>query len=123
MTDSPRQEWLFLCRRPPYGGSYPKAALDLLLTAAAFDQAVILAFAGDGVYQLLAGQDGGGIGLKDLSRTWPALELYEVREVVVEAQALRDRNLGEGDLVISARPVENEALRELQARARQVFVF
>ena len=115
--------WLFLCRQGPYGSAWGAACLELLMTAAAFDRRVVLAFTGDGVHYLLAGQDSAGLGLKDLSRSLPALELYEVKEVVAEAAALEARGIRKDDLVIPAEPLDAEALGGLMARAAQVFVF
>jgi len=115
--------WLFLCRQPPYGSAWAGACMEFLMTAAAFDRRVVLAFAGDGVHHLRAGQDATGLGLKDLSRALPALELYEVKDVVAEAAALRARGIGEDNMVIPAQAVETNALAELMRRADQVFVF
>lgn len=115
--------WLFLCRKPPQGSAYGAACLEVLLTAAAFDRPVVLAFAGEGVHQLMAGQDSTEIGLKDHSRVLPALELYEVHEVLVEAAALEERGLGTEGLAIPARAVDAGALGALMEEAEQVFVF
>lgn len=122
-TDTDVPFWLFLCRQAPYGSAWGSACLEFLMTAAAFDQRVVLAFAGDGVHYLQAGQDGDALALKDVSRALPALDLYEVKEVVAEAAALEARGIQENDLLIPVQPLDREAMADLMARAARVFVF
>ncbi len=60
-----------------------------MLIAATFDQDVSLVFADDGVYQLAKGQQTKGIGLKNFSPTYRALEGYDVEKLFVERESLR----------------------------------
>ena len=60
---------------------------------AAFEQDVSLAFLGDGVYQLTKGQDTKGIGIKNHSKTYRALEGYDVEKLYVERESLAARGL------------------------------
>lgn len=115
--------WLFVCRKPPYGSAWASACLELLLTAAAFEREAVLMFQEEGVLQLVKGQDSSGIGLKDQSRALPALELYDVRRVLADGEAMARLGLSADDLVLPVEIVEAGALRGLMEEAAQVFLF
>jgi tRNA 2-thiouridine synthesizing protein C len=123
MTLPARQEVLFIATRSPWAGSSAAAGADLLMTAAVFEQAVRVVFLGDGVWQLLADQDGDALKMKTLSRIFPAFELYDIRQVHVSDSALRERDLTSGDLVIEASAVSDDEIRALIASSKSVFVF
>src|SRR5690606_13065 len=86
-----------VCRRAPYSGSYPREALDTALAAAAFDQAVSLVFLGDGVWQLLKGQQPEG---KSVEKQLGALPLYDIDRLYAEAESLAQRGLESADLAL-----------------------
>lgn len=104
-SGSVRDGMRFLCvnRRAPHGTIYALESLEVVLAAAAFEQRVTVLFLDDGVFQLAKGQQTEGLGVKDFSPTYRALEMYEVERVVVERESLERRGLEPGDLVI---PVE-----------------
>ena len=114
---------LFIFRRGPYQNSQGNAGVDLLLTAASFDQRISVAFLEDGVYHLLDGQDSSGIGLKNLSQVFPALELYEINDIMVDSGSLQQRQLNEQDLVVPVKPVSREDLARSMEQADQVLMF
>ena len=78
---------LVIIRRPPYSSSLARASLEVALAAAAFDQKVDLLFLGDGVLQLLPGQDSKALGRKNQERTLASLPLYDIDQVYVDADA------------------------------------
>lgn len=118
-----KQSILFLFRQPPYGSSSSHGGLDLLLTAAAFDQEVILAFTGDGVFHLQPDQTGEAIGLKSVAQALPALELYGVTEVMAEESALSKRGLDPHNLIIPVTLVESAELSQRMEQADRVLSF
>ncbi len=67
---------LIICRKAPYGNSLANAALNVALATSVFDQTLALLFMGDGVWQLMPGQDSMGIAHKNLSKQLSALPLY-----------------------------------------------
>ena len=67
MKSANNQEVLFIASRSPWSSAAAAAGADLLMTAAVFEQSVGVVFCGDGVWQLQAGQDGSGLGLKTLA--------------------------------------------------------
>ena len=62
------------------------------------DKRRIVAFIGDGVYQLTKGQKTDGIGMKNFSPTYAALGDYEVTKIYVEKESLEERGLTLDDL-------------------------
>ncbi len=94
-----KKKFLYINRRAPYGTIYALESLEVVLIGAAFEQDVSLAFIDDGVYQLMAGQDTAGVGMKNFSRTYRALGDYEVRRLYVERESLAERGLTLEDLM------------------------
>jgi tRNA 2-thiouridine synthesizing protein C len=96
MSDT--KKFLFVNRKAPYGTIYAWESLEVVLISAAFEQDVSLAFLDDGVFQLVKGQDTGGIGMKNFSPTYAALGDYEITKIYVEKESLEERGLTLDDL-------------------------
>lgn len=123
MSSPQRQSLLFITTRAPWSTAAPAACTDLLLTAGVFEQRVSLVFLGDAVWQLHCHQDGKPLRQKTLADLFPALELYDIRQVYVEAQALQARGLRADTLLIPVRTVDTAALRDLLATHDRSLVF
>jgi tRNA 2-thiouridine synthesizing protein C len=95
----------------------------MVMTAAVFDQRVKLLFCNDGVYQLLADQDGTACGMKTLARQLPALDLYGIEQVYVAESALQERGLQERDLLQAVTVLSCDQMRILIAESNAVLVF
>lgn len=108
MSESKR--FLIISRRPPYGSSHARDALDTALTTAVFEQPVTMLFQGDGVFQLLSGQDPGGVQQKNLAATLTALPMYDIDRLYVCARALAERGIEASDLVLPAVPLDAEGI-------------
>lgn len=107
------KKFLYVNRKAPYGTIYALESLEVVLIAAAFEQDVSMAFLDDGVYQLKKGQDTQGIGMKNFSPTYRALEGYDVEKLYVEAESLAERGLSEDDLLVPVEVMGREALAAL----------
>jgi tRNA 2-thiouridine synthesizing protein C len=94
----PGKKILLLCRHAPYGNPLSRAALDVALAAAAFDQDLSLLFIDDGVWQLQPGQDAAAINARNLRATLDSLPLYDLEEWHVCGRSLSDRQLAAADL-------------------------
>jgi tRNA 2-thiouridine synthesizing protein C len=79
--------------KAPYSSSQGKDALDIALIFGSFEQKVSLFFQGDGVYQLIAGQDGTLVSIKDYLKTFSAFEFYDIEDIFVCQQSLANRQL------------------------------
>lgn len=92
------KKFMYVNRKAPYGTVYALESLEVVLIGAAFDQDVSLAFIGDGVYQLMKGQDTKAIAQKNFSPTFAALGDYDVNKIYVEKESLEERGLSLDDL-------------------------
>ena len=106
------KRFMYVNRRAPHGTIYALECLEVVLVAAAFDQDVSVVFVDDGVCQLKKNQDTADIGIKNFSKTYGALDDYDVEKIYVEKESLEARGLTADDLVI---PVEVLAADELQS--------
>jgi len=108
-----RKRLTFISRSTPYGSGRAKACLDMVLSAAVFDQHVTLIFMDDGVLQLQRGQSARNIYAKDLSAALSALPLYDVDQIFVDCDSLMRRGLSLEQLAIEASPCDAARIAEL----------
>jgi len=106
------KKFLYINRKAPFGTIYALESLEIVLISAAFEQDVSLAFIDDGVFQLMAGQDTAGIGMKNFSRTYKALGDFEIKKLYVERESLEARGLTLDDLQAITWEDENEDYAE-----------
>lgn len=90
----------------PYGTSNGQESLDLALATASFGQEVSFFFISDGVFQLLQNQQPNSIESKNYSKTFAALEFYDIENIYVCAKSLLDRGISEQDLCIEVTILE-----------------
>ena len=114
------KRFMYVNRRAPYGTIFALECLEVVLISAAFEQDVSLAFLDDGVYQLKKSQDTTGIGMKNFSNTYRALDDYEVEKIYVEKESLEARGLTEDDLIIPVEVKSAEELRDIMAQQEVV---
>lgn len=117
------KRFLFVNRKAPYGSIYALESLEVVLIAATFDQDVSLAFVDDGVYQLVKGQDTTAIGIKNHSKTYRALDGYDVEKLYVERESLQARGLTEEDLVVDVELLSSAQMAALMAEQDVVLSF
>jgi tRNA 2-thiouridine synthesizing protein C len=120
-AESIRKNLTFISRRTPYGSGYAKACLDMVLSAAVFDQHVTLIFMDDGVLQLQYPQAAGCISAKDLGAALSALPLYDVDQIYVEQESLRLRGMSLENLAMEARLCDAQKIAELIRQSDVVF--
>lgn len=111
----------FLARSAPCGSSKPKALLDMVLSAAVFEQKIQLIFLDDGVFQLLADQDPTRLSAKNVSAALPALDLYGVDRIFLDLDSLHTRGLDSRKLLIRAQPCRADEIQALIANSDMVF--
>ena len=110
------KRFMYVNRRAPYGTIYALECLEVVLVAAAFDQDVSVVFVYDGVCKLKKKQDTTGIGMKNFSNTYRALDDYDVEKIYVEQESLEARGLTEEDLIIPVEVVAADNLRDIMAQ-------
>ena len=107
------KKFLYINRRAPHGSIYAHEALEVVLIGAAFDQDVSLAFIDDGVYQLKKNQDTSDINTKNFSKTYGALEMYDVEKLYVEKESIEQRGLSEDDLMVDVKILTSDEMKKI----------
>jgi len=104
------KKFMYVNRRAPHGSIYAQESLEVVLVGAAFEQDVSVVFLDDGVYQIRKDQDTSAIGTKNFSKTFRALEMYDVEKLYVEKESMQARGMTEDDLNV---PVEVKTSEEI----------
>lgn len=117
------KKFMFVNRKAPYGTVYALEGLEVVLISAAFDQDVSLAFLDDGVYELVKGMNTQGLGVKNFSPTYRALDGYDIEKLYVERESLAARGLSEKDLVVRVEVLGSAELAELMSQQDVVISF
>lgn len=115
------KRFMYVNRRPPHGTIYALECLEVVLITAAFEQHESLVFIDDGVYQLKKDQDTTAIGTKNFSKTYRALDDYDVERIYVEKESLEARGLTIDDLIIEPEIISTDELREIMAQQDVVY--
>lgn len=118
-----RNSILVVSRHAHPGSSLPRSALDTALAAAAFDQPVALLFQGEGVLQLLPGQDSRAAGVRNLRKVIDSLPLYDIETLYVDAAAASAFGLQRDTLPAGALWLDAAGVRALLARYDHVLGF
>jgi tRNA 2-thiouridine synthesizing protein C len=107
------KKFLFVMRAPPHHGINLQEKLDVILTTVAFEQKLALLFLDDGVFQLKKTQQPEKQGLKDTACIFDALEMYEINDILVEAESLHERGLKQDDLSLSVQLFERKDINAM----------
>jgi tRNA 2-thiouridine synthesizing protein C len=117
------KKFMFVNRKAPYGTIYALESLEVVLITATFDQDVSLVFMDDGVYELAKGQQTKGIGIKNFSPSYRALEGYDIEKLYVDQASLTQRGLTEADLLVPVEVLDDQQMGELMAQQDVVLSF
>jgi tRNA 2-thiouridine synthesizing protein C len=117
------KKFMYVNRRAPYGSVYALESLEVVLIGAAFDQDVSVVFMDDGVFQLKKGQDTAGIGMKNFSPTYRALEMYDVEKLYAEKESLESRGLTTDDLIVPVEVLSPSQIGEMMAEQDVILNF
>jgi tRNA 2-thiouridine synthesizing protein C len=117
------KKFMFVNRKAPYGTIYALESLEVVLITATFDQDVSLVFIDDGVYELVKGQVTKGIGIKNFSPSYRALEGYDVEKLYVERASLESRGLTVADLLVPVEVLDSAQMAALMAEQDVVLSF
>jgi len=117
------KKFMFLNRKAPHGTVYALEGLEVVLITAAFDQDVSLVFTDDGVYQLMKGVDTKGVEIKDFSKTYRALEGYDIEKLYVDKASMDARGLTEDDLIVDVTVLSDDEMSNLMDEQDVVISF
>lgn len=90
-----------------------RESMDLIFALAAVDHQVSVIFSGDAVYQLLKADDSAELMVKDFRRSFKLFELYEIDQLYVCAESLKQRYLRVAELTLDLQPLESSELSQL----------
>jgi tRNA 2-thiouridine synthesizing protein C len=117
------KKFMFVNRKAPYGTIYALESLEVVLITATFDQDVSLVFIDDGVYELAKAQQTKGIGIKNFSPSYRALDGYDVEKLYVDQDSLTQRGLSESDLLVPVEVLDAQQMGELMAQQDVILSF
>lgn len=102
----------FVFTSAPHGSSSGREGLDALLATSALSEDIGVFFLGDGVLQLLPGQQPQRILGRDYIATFRVLSLYDIDRYWICARSLRERGIAENtSFIVDAGLIEPEMLR------------
>lgn len=103
----------FVFKSAPHGTSAGREGLDALLATSALSEDIGVFFVGDGVLQILPGQQPDKILSRDYIATFRVLPLYDIEQCYLCAESARERGLSENSAwVIDVDLLAPDALRE-----------
>ncbi|WP_211092053.1 sulfurtransferase complex subunit TusC [Vibrio agarilyticus] len=113
----------FVFTSSPHDSAAGREGVDAVLAASAYSEDIQVIFIGDGVLQLLKGQQPQGILSKDYAPMFKLFELYDIECVYVARRSLDELGVAQADLVCDASLLDDEALQVAFGRASKVLTF
>lgn len=114
----------FLFTTPPHGSSAGREGLDALLATSALTEDIGVFFVGDGVFQLLPGQQPEMILARNYIATFGVLPLYDVEQCYICNASLTERGLGNHqDWILPVERLDPADLRQCLAGYDAIMTF
>jgi tRNA 2-thiouridine synthesizing protein C len=114
----------FVFSSAPHGSASGREGLDALLATSALTEDIGVFFLGDGVFQLLAGQQPQAVLARDYIATFKVLPLYDIETFYVCADSLTSRGLNENSaFVLDVTVLAADALREQLSHYNTILTF
>jgi len=120
-TEDVVKKFMFVNRKAPYGTIYALEVLETVLISAAFDQDVTVVFTDDGVFQIKKDVDTTGINMKNFSKTYRALDGYDIEKLYVSKESMEARGLSEDDFICDVEIKTDAELADLMEDQDVVF--
>ena len=117
------KKFMYVNRRAPHGTIYAQESLEVVLIGAAFEQDVSIVFIDDGVFQIRKDQDTAAIETKNFSKTFRALEMYDVEKLYVEEESLSARGMTANDLNVDVEVKTSEEIGRLMEEQDVILSF
>ena len=120
---SDKKSILIINQSAPYGSNKARESLDVALTCAIFEMPVSLLFIGDGVLQLLNGQQPEALQTKKHEAMLTALPMYDIDCLYVTCSDLKQHGLQSEDLAVPVKIVEQKQFASLIQQHDTVLTF
>ena len=119
-----RKKILFISRHAPYGRSLAREAIDVALAASVYDQDISYLFMNDGIFQLLKNQHSQEIEQKNISATLGAFPLYDIEQLYVHEESLKERGIDASELIFdNIQVIDNKHVAMLLNEQDQLLSF
>ncbi|WP_165312428.1 sulfurtransferase complex subunit TusC [Vibrio ziniensis] len=113
----------FIFHTAPHGTSSAREGLDAILAASAYSEELAIFFVGEGVLQLLNGQDPSQVLSRDYISAFKLLDLYDIEQRYICEQSLQDWGLGASDLIIDGKIVSPQQIAQQWNEFDQLLTF
>lgn len=120
---SDKKSVLIINQSAPYGSSKARESLDVALTCSIFDMPVSLLFIGDGLFQLIKGQSPELLNMKKHEAMLTALPMYDIEQIFVTEEDLKQNGLLEQDLALQVNVVTRSSISDLIQKHDSVMTF
>jgi len=123
LTDKPdNKDILLVFRHAPYGNALAREGLEAALACGAMGAKTSVLYINEGVWQLLEPQDSGTIDCKNQAAMASALPLYDVDDIWVDEDSLKQRNLSSAD-INAGKIIDTARVQELLATSHSILSF
>lgn len=113
----------FVFHSAPHAVSAGREGLDALLAASAYSEDLAVFFIGEGVLQLVAGQEPGAVLSRDYISAFKLLDLYDIEQRYTCAHSLTEWGLHSDDLVVGTKPLQPQEIATLWQHFDQIVTF
>ena len=105
----------------PFDGERVAEALNLAMLAGSFGQHTTLIFTGWGIFTLKKNQKPEIIAKKNLSKISQALDLYDVKNIIVSGESMKQYSLKVSELVLPVKIASNDTIAEIIRQSDLIF--
>lgn len=123
MAEKEKAKIMFVMRKAPHGSIYAYEGLEAILIMGAYEQEITVVFIDDGVFALKKGQDTKPLGVKEFSKTFTALEDYDITNIYADRDSLEQRGLTVDDLVIPVKVMDAKEIGKMMEEQHALLPF
>ena len=113
---------LLVFRHAPYGNALAREGLEAALACGAMGAKTSVLYINEGVWQLLEPQNSGAIDCKNQAAMASALPLYDIDEIWVDADSLKQRNLSGSD-INAGHIIDSSRVQALLSSSKNILSF
>lgn len=117
------KKYLLIFQTAPYHGTTAMEGLEMALGIAAFNQQVSILFTDNGILQLLPQQSAEVIAFKDFTKAYKGLDLFDIKDVYLDAESLKLYNLEADKLLLNHTIVDTQQINALINQHQIVLTF
>lgn len=107
----------------PHGNAAGREALDFAMLAASYDLETSLLFTDEGVLHLISNQEPESIGCRDYIATFGALEFYDIENLYVCEESLKEFAIAPSALPLDVQVLTISDIREHFGSVDEVVVY